>query len=249
MEEEDGRNGGAPMKMIDLTGSRFSRLVALSPVHKRDPKGRPAIYWLCQCDCGKEAVVAGNVLRSGLTRSCGCLMAESRKARATKHGGVGTQLYTLWMNMRARCVDSENPAYANYGGRGIKVCNRWQTSFEDFREDVGHPPTPNHSLDRYPNNDGDYEPGNVRWATGSQQARNTRQSVFIELNGERLNLAEVAERYGIAYDTLHNRIKDGGWTPEQAVGLVNPPKRGGYKWGQGKRRRFDGSIREAGRER
>ena len=163
------------MKMKDLAGSRFFRLVAIAPVHRVDLKGRPAIYWLCRCDCGKESVVAGSSLRTGLTRSCGCFMAESRKITATKHGGVGTQLYTLWMNMRARCLDSSHPAYANYGGRGIKVCNRWQASFEDFREDVGQPPTPNHSLDRHPNNDGDYEPGNVRWATAAQQGANKRQ--------------------------------------------------------------------------
>lgn len=232
------------MRMKNLTLQKFGRLEARAPIHRRDLRNRATIDWRCMCDCGTECIVAGSSLRSGLTRSCGCLATEIRKS--VKHGGVGTRLYNIWLNMRVRCGD---PAYLNYCGRGITVCQRWQNSFEDFRKDVGDPPTPAHSLDRYPDNDGNYEPGNVRWATGSQQARNTRQSVFIELNGERINLADAADRFGIAYDTLHNRIKDGKWTPEQAVGLAPPPARGGYKWGQGRRRKFDGSIVHASRER
>lgn len=224
------------MKMIDLRGKHFSRLEVLAPIHRRDAKGRSAIDWRCRCSCGNECIVAGGALRSGLTRSCGCLMAENRVVTNTKHGGVGTRLYTIWLNMRVRCGD---PTYIAYCGRGIKVCCRWQNSFENFRADVGDPPSPKHSLDRFPNNDGDYEPGNVRWATASQQARNKRMSVFINVRGERLTLADAAEKYGVAYDTIHNRIRDGKWTAEQAVGLAAPPKRGGYKWGDGKRRKFD----------
>lgn len=230
--------------MANLTGKRFGRLEALAPIHRRDVKGRSTIDWRCICDCSNECIVAGGALRSGLTRSCGCLLAESRVSKSTKHGGVRTRLYHIWLNMRARCGD---PTYLHYCGRGIRVCAQWQASFEQFRADVGEPPTSRHSLDRYPNNNGDYEPGNVRWATASQQARNKRNSVHIEIDGTKIGLADAAEQFGIAYDTLHNRIK-AGWSPRQAVNLDARPRPGGWKV-LNRKRRFNGEPVFATRDR
>lgn len=218
------------MRMKNLTGVRFARLEARAPIHRRDLRGRATIDWRCQCDCGNECIVAGSALRAGLTRSCGCFLVENRKEVSTKHGGVGTRLYTIWLNMRVRCGD---PIYLNYCGRGIQVCERWQNSFGAFRDDVGEPPSSKHSLDRWPDNDGNYEPGNVRWATAKQQGRNKRNTIFIEVRGERLSVADAADRYGISYDTLHNRII-AGWHPDQAVI---------------RKRKFNGEIVNAGRER
>lgn len=231
MEAQDVWRMGAPMKIKDLTGKRFGRLEARSPLHRRDRKNRAMIDWRCMCDCGNECIIAGSALRAGLTRSCGCLANESR--RAVKHGGAGTRLYNAWLNMRVRCGD---PTYLNYCGRGVRVCQRWQNSFEAFRDDVGDPPSPRHSLDRFPDNDGNYEPGNVRWATAKQQGRNKRDTIFIEVGGERLSLADASDKFGIPYDTLHNRIR-AGWPHDQAVSLPSS------------RRKFDGSIVIASRER
>lgn len=234
------------MKVKNLSGVRFMRLMALEPLTKRDSKGRSAIYWRCKCDCGKMIVIAGSALRSGLTRSCGCFLKETRKSANTKHGGVGNRIYNIWLNMRVRCNDPSSPAYANYGARGIKVCDQWQNSFDQFRSDVGNPPSSKHSIDRFPRNDGNYEPGNVRWATAAQQGRNTRVAVFLDLDGERINLADAADRFGIRYDTLHNRIKT-GWTVKQALNLE--PRLRPRGWKVPNRRKFNGDIVRASRER
>jgi hypothetical protein len=145
-------------------GNRYGRLQVAGP----DPAGRPA-YWLCACDCGSDVVVFGGALRSGNTKSCGC-------GRGTHRHTVGRRyhpLYWTWSNMRKRCYSPSRDEYASYGGRGISICDRWRDSFADFLADVGERPSPQHSLDRI-DNDGNYEPGNVRWATKSEQLANRR---------------------------------------------------------------------------
>ena len=221
------------MRYIDITGQTFGRLTAISSFQRRDDKGRAAIYWVCKCTCGNTAKVAGSPLRRGLTVSCGCWMRESQKLRATKHGDVGKRLYTIWSNMLARCENKNHPMYKNYGGRGIAVCNAWHT-YEQFRADVGHPPSKEFSLDRI-DNDGNYEPGNTRWATAKTQARNKRQNVFVEIDGKKLCVADAAEQYGVDYDRLHSRLFELGWPAEKALGL-HP-------------RKFDGTPVAAPRER
>lgn len=124
--------------------------------------------WNCLCSCGKEVVVRGSSLRTGKTKSCGC-----QKGKPT-HGMTGTSEYQAWVNMRSRCYDEKNTYYKDYGGRGIQVCPEWINSFSNFIAHVGLKPSPEYSLDRIDVN-GDYSPGNVRWATGKQQVRNTRK--------------------------------------------------------------------------
>lgn len=163
------------MPLVDISGRRFGRITVS---HRERRNGR--FVWVAKCDCGGLAAASGSDIRSGKVRSCGCLNQEKRIERNTKHGmarrGKRHPLYERWCGMLARCADEKDGLY---GGRGIRVCERWRKSFAAFLCDVGMPPTPRHTLDRV-DNEGDYEPGNVRWATPSQQAMNRRPKRWIK---------------------------------------------------------------------
>lgn len=133
----------------------------------------------------------------------------------TKHGLSRTPEYRAWQTMRLRCLEPANPAYRNYGGRGITVCERWRDSPTNFLTDLGPKPSPNHELDRI-DNDGPYAPWNCRWVLRSENDRNRRNNVWIEFRGERRTMAEWCERYGLRDDTLRSRLKN-GWTVERAI--------------------------------
>jgi hypothetical protein len=145
------------MAAIDITGLRFGRLTVIERV-----EGRHTL-WRCQCSCGNEIIVRSGSLRAGTTRSCGCFSNESRSERMTTHGMSKTPLYFVWNTMIQRCHRPSSPSWADYGGRGIKVAKRWRT-FQNFYEDMGDRPSPQHTLERINNSKG-YEPGNVKWAT------------------------------------------------------------------------------------
>jgi hypothetical protein len=166
-------------KMIDVTGQVFGRLTAIERVKIR---GRKEIYWRCQCSCGKLTEVMAQNLREGKIQSCGCLKAERVSARLSthRHSRVGARQkpsseYKTWCGMRDRCNRASHIAYRNYGGRGIRVCPEWEASFAAFLAHIGPKPTPAHTVDRI-NVDGNYEPGNVRWATRKEQAANKRKA-------------------------------------------------------------------------
>lgn len=149
--------------MKDITGQHFGRWTALDP-DRTDRHGNRR--WRCLCDCGTQKVVSGHNLRSGETLSCGCLQLEN----CTTHGQKGSRTYECWNGMIQRCTNPKKKHYKYYGGRGIAVCERWR-KFANFFDDMGERPV-GMSLDRYPDNDGNYEPGNCRWATAKEQRHN-----------------------------------------------------------------------------
>lgn len=170
-------------------------------------------YWFCVCECGKEKEVFVASLYRGLSKSCGCLNSELASARKKTHGLSRTVEHNVWLNMRQRCNDPNKADYANYGGRGIKVCDRW-SSFENFLSDMGH--ANGKTLERKDNNKG-YEPSNCVWATKKTQANNRRSNRLIEYKGESKTIQQWAEFVGLDYFTLRARINVLGWDVERAL--------------------------------
>lgn len=195
-----------------MTGRRFGRLVVLRLAPRRDGVARR--YWLCVCDCGNTSETSTNLLTSGHTSSCGCLHREQLAARNRTHGLRDRPEYTVWSLMRRRCLNEGEPGFPNYGGRGIKICQRW-LRFENFYADMGPRPTRSHSLDRI-DNDGNYEPTNCRWATREQQARNTRRNRFVTAMGRTLTCSEWDRERGFSAGRVQCRLSM-GWSEEDAV--------------------------------
>ena len=154
----------------ELTGERFGRLVVIGEAGHQKAKR----LWLCQCDCGGKAQPTTHNLRSGNTQSCGCWKREAAAGTLATHGMAYTREYGIWRGMIRRCTNPNCNAFKYYGARGITVCDRWLAGFENFYADMGAS-GPGLSIDRI-NNDGNYEPGNCRWATHKQQANNQRRS-------------------------------------------------------------------------
>lgn len=155
-------------------GQRYGRLVVIEFVERNS---NWISKWLFQCDCGKQCIVFSSSARSGNTQSCGCLVKEMRHHLVT-HGMSRSAEHRAWNGLRNRCKNPNDEHFGNYGGRGIKVCERWE-KFENFYRDLGPRPSPKHSLDRV-DNDGNYEPGNCRWATKSEQTYNRRKYKAIQ---------------------------------------------------------------------
>lgn len=198
---------------IDIrVGDRFGRLVVL------DEQGRNArryILYRCRCDCGAEKTVAGVYLAQGETKSCGCLVPDASRAHATKHGdnvpGHRAGEYSAWSAAIHRCTNPNNMHWKDYGGRGITVCDRWRNSYPAFLADMGRKPSPRHSIDRIDVN-GNYEPGNCRWATPQEQARNHRPKKiglsareqireFVSIGWPRTMVARI---YGVSRTMVDN---------------------------------------------
>lgn len=159
----------------NLLGQRFGRVIVIREEEPAVRGGRRRIMWLCQCDCGRSKIIEGSLLCTGATRSCGCVRREQALMNggfAKKHGMAFSAEYRSWQSAKQRCLNLANQKYPDYGGRGIRICDRWRDSFKAFLEDMGERPD-GRTLDRI-DNDGNYEPGNCRWATTKQQGYNRR---------------------------------------------------------------------------
>ena len=190
----------------NLAGQTFGRLVVRS-FHGNETGG--GAIWLCDSESGTEKPVPARHLRRGDVQSCGCLAADTLRKRSVTHGKSKTSQYKIWTSMIQRCTNPQNPEYPYYGDRGVTVCDRWLNSFEAFLEDMGPRPSARYSLDRFPNNDGNYEPGNVRWATDKEQGRNRRSNRLLTHDGLTLCVADWSDRTGIAESTITKRLKLG----------------------------------------
>lgn len=194
----------------DFTGRKFGKLLVIYR-HGRNGYG---VTWMCRCDCGNTKVVAMMNLRDSKTRCCGCDTLLMRSMSVRTHGcsgkfssAVERRAHNAWTTMRRRCLEPAFVSFKDYGGRGIRVCKRWE-SFPPFLRDMGLPPTDKHTIERKRNN-GNYTPQNCRWATQREQTRNTRANRFLTINGERKIVAQWAEDTGLKYHTLHGRIRRG----------------------------------------
>ena len=181
-----------------MIGKRFGRLVVLG----RKGTSFDNATWTCQCDCGVSVIARSDHLTSGTTTSCGCAVLDA----TTTHAGSNTRLYRIWIGMRQRCSNPFNTSYDRYGGRGITVCERWENSFEAFREDMGNPPSELHSIERIRNSKG-YSPENCRWATNVEQQNNTRRNRLLTYDGMTLSIAQWARRLGIPPSTISRRLR------------------------------------------
>ena len=191
-------------KVIDLTGKKFNRWYVKGLSHQ---KGK-MLYWSCVCECGTERAVFGGDLKRGGSKSCGCYGIEERTARATSHGMAFHPAYGSWKKMKSRCSDPNNDGYKDYGGRGITVCDYWM-SFKGFWEDMGPTWKEGLSIDRIDVN-GNYEPGNCRWATPKEQGNNRRTNHIVTgPNGVKMTVTEAAEAYGINRNAVYARIRYG----------------------------------------
>lgn len=192
----------------NLVGKVFGKLTCIERL-KLD--GKIGYYYRCKCDCGGEKVIRGSNIIRGSTRSCGCLWTHGRI-----HGLTETAEHKSWDELIYRCTNPNGRAYKNYGGRGIKVCDRWLESFENFLADMGNKPTPKHSIDRI-NNNGNYEPSNCRWATRHEQSRNTRRNRVITYNGITMCMGDWAKKYGLKPHTLRARLESGKLSFQDAI--------------------------------
>lgn len=196
-------------KIKDISGQRFGRLRAIDIDHIVPRLGA---MWRCHCDCGAQVFVLSGNLASGNSRSCGCLKLDVH----TKHGRSNSRLYHVWEGMIQRCTNPHFSQFADYGGRGITVCERWR-DFAAFLADMGEPEA-KLSIERR-DNDAGYSPDNCYWATRAQQRANQRvrkDATYIDVEGKRVRLSDMARERGIRHNTLHARIKR-GWSIERAL--------------------------------
>jgi hypothetical protein len=205
-----------------MIGRVFSRLTVIAKSER--PK-----HWVCQCACGAQKTVQSANLRSNGTKSCGCLARERITRRNTTHGCAAHSArrteYRIWSGIKTRCLNPRSEAFARYGGRGVTMCSAWANSFETFLEDMGHRPSPLHTIDRI-DNDGPYAKENCRWSDRYQQANNRSSNVRVEINGQCMTMSEAAREYGKTRQHIRDRIEQ-GWPLSMALLIPTAPYRHG----------------------
>lgn len=198
-------------RLRDLTGQKFGRLTVIKRAESRAEVTR----WLCLCECGKETIVGYPNLANGHTKSCGCYNSELVKKRSVTHGMRNTRLYEIWKGMKNRCENPNEPSYMNYGGRGICVCAEWHKPevFMEWALENGY--SDKLTIDRI-NYNGNYEPGNCRWATAKEQGRNKRNNFVIAFMGKEQPLSAWCEELNLDYDRTWSRLRVSKWSIEEA---------------------------------
>lgn len=201
-------------------GDRYSRLTF------EEIELRPVLvsFCRCRCECGKTVYVKPSELKHGAVRSCGCLNKETQRRRFQElngiHGnakrGKKTKEYGVWTSIKARCYYPKHSVFEYYGGRGITMCDIWRISFETFLKDMGPMPSPKHTIERNDSN-GNYEPGNCKWATNEEQVRNRRSNLKYTISGVTLCLKDWATKYGVNYKSLHHQVSKNGKEIEAAI--------------------------------
>lgn len=201
-------------KLIDLSGQYFGywKVIERSASTKAGDS-----TWLCECKCGTKKIVLGKGLRTGKSRSCGCMKKEELRERRFVHGKHETRLYRIWHHMILRITNENEKSYKYYGGRGITVCKEWSESFVEFEKwAIENGYAENLTIDRIDNNKG-YSPDNCRWATRKEQSNNTRRNYYLTYQGETKTISEWAKKTGISKGTLRRRIVELGWSAEKAL--------------------------------
>lgn len=194
-----------PRPLVDLSGQKFGGMTVIG-LHAAQGNAR----WLCRCECGREKIVLGYNLRNGHTKSCGCAGRTGVSGVSQRMPGKTVRAHTeyrVWAEMLRRCRDERSVSYKHYGAKGIAVCERWN-SFWAFLEDVGPRPTIKHTLDRIDGARG-YEPGNCRWATWTEQARNRSNCRIETVFGVTACMSELCERFNVRRNTVESRLKAG----------------------------------------
>ncbi len=198
------------MSSAELVGDKFGRLTVMEKI---GANARGSMLWKCRCDCGNEVITETRCLRSGNTKSCGCLKSDSVRERTiirnTTHGERHTRLYRTWAHMVWRCENPNCDMYEHYGERGIRVCSEWRNSFEafsDWAKNNGYDDTL--SIDRI-DVDGNYEPANCRWVTMEEQQNNKRNNHYLTFNGTTKTISEWAKETGIKSGTIQRRVSHG----------------------------------------
>jgi len=225
----------SPCNALNLTGQTFGRIHVIDRAEERR-------HWRCVCSCGTELVSDTTALRSGNTKSCGCLAREAL-GRRRKHGeserGRVTPEFKAWLNIKQRCENPHERSFRNYGARGVYICGGWRESFAAFLAAVGRRPDDDHSIDRI-DNDGAYTcgrcaqcaergaPMNCKWSTLSEQNCNRRGNRKVTAHGETLTIAEWARKTGIPHETITARLRRGA-SDEDALSARPPDKRRGRK--------------------
>ena len=221
------------MNTVNLTGQRFGRLLVVDeaePQVYHTPKRKVVKRrWRCLCDCGQQCVVSMSNLRSGHTKSCGCLQDECRQAHIKKmtiHNEWKTRLFGIWTGIKNRTSNPNVESFGRYGGRGIAICDEWKESYDAFRRwAISHGYQDNLSIDRI-NPDGDYTPDNCRWVTVKEQANNRRSNRYITYNNPTLTLMQWSEVTGLHWSTIRGRLNR-GWSVEDALTISAGGRRNG----------------------
>lgn len=198
------------MKVKDITGQKFGRLTIISKMNNYHKK---RVWWLCICDCGNLVEISGTTLRSGHTKSCGCLNHEPTNY---KHGKAHTRLYKIYHAMKKRCYNKNYYQYPDWGGRGITICDEWLDDFTNFYNwaiDNGY--KENLTIDRI-DNDKNYEPANCRWITLKEQQSNKRSNVYLTYNGKTQTMVQWSEELNTPYITMQSRHRK-GWSDKECL--------------------------------